>query len=165
MEPTFTNENTVVFTKQNYLDAFKAITDKMNETTKKKNADYSGDLDPFQNFRMVEKLGISDAQTAIMVRMTDKMTRIATLLKKEAQVKEESIEDTLLDLAVYSIILMVYRKANTQPVLNYRSNTTMLVPEKASETEGDDISEVFNTYMDLRTGKPKKGFKPHSEVS
>ena len=41
--------------------------------------------------------------------MSDKLSRIANLLKSEAKnsVKDESIEDTLIDLANYSIILKI----------------------------------------------------------
>ena len=40
--------------------------------------------------------------------MTDKLQRISNLLEKEAEVKDESILDTLQDLSNYSLILRVY---------------------------------------------------------
>jgi len=43
--------------------------------------------------------------------MSDKMSRISNLIKdNKPQVKDESIEDTLVDLANYSIILSIYLK-------------------------------------------------------
>ena len=82
------------------------------ETSRKKNADYAGDSDPFANFRLVEMLGICSVETGILVRMTDKMARITNLLKdgKTNQVKDETVDDTVLDLSVYSVILMAWRK-------------------------------------------------------
>ena len=83
------------------------------ETSRKKNADYAGDSDPFANFRLVEKLGICSVETGILVRMTDKMARITNLLKdgKTNQVKDETVDDTLIDLANYSVILAAYRES------------------------------------------------------
>lgn len=82
-------------------------------TSRKKNADYAGDGDPFANFRLVEMLGICSVETGILVRMTDKMARCSNLLKegKTNQVKDESVDDTLVDLANYAVILAAYRES------------------------------------------------------
>ena len=75
----------------------------------KKNTDYADTKDPFRNFRAAEVYDIPVGQ-AILIRMSDKMSRVATLLKNEAQVKEESVHDTLTDLANYAAILSTYLK-------------------------------------------------------
>jgi len=72
-----------------------------------KNADYSVDDDAFQNFRACTAFGIP-VEIGILVRMTDKMTRISNLLNKEANVKDETIADTIADLSNYAMILKVY---------------------------------------------------------
>lgn len=41
-------------------------------------------------------------------RLFDKMNRILTLMKTEAKVTDESIEDTVRDLACYSVMTSVY---------------------------------------------------------
>lgn len=87
------------------MKGFEETLDKMKETFKRKNADYAGKGDPFRNFKLCEQLGICSVEKGIMVRMTDKMSRIANLLENEAQVKDESIYDTLEDLSTYSVIL------------------------------------------------------------
>jgi hypothetical protein len=51
----------------------------------------------------------------MLVRMMDKMSRISTLLDKKAQVSDESIEDTLEDLANYAIIMKSYIKRSKNP--------------------------------------------------
>jgi hypothetical protein len=82
------------------------------ETVRRKNADYSGAApDPFGNFRNVEDLGIATVEQGFLTRMTDKLARAASLTKpgKVAQVKDESVEDTLFDLAAYSFLLAAYR--------------------------------------------------------
>lgn len=80
------------------------------EIAKRKNADYAGDTDPFANFRLVEKLSICSVETGILVRLTDKYARIINLLDKQAQVKDESVEDTIRDSINYWAILLAYRE-------------------------------------------------------
>ncbi len=79
----------------------------------RKNNDYSGlknaDNDPFKNIRGAEFVGVPN-ERGILVRMMDKMGRISSLLSQDAQVKEESINDTLDDLINYSVILKSYLK-------------------------------------------------------
>lgn len=83
---------------------------KLIEITKAKNADYTGvGDDPFANFSRVQALGITDTVRGFLVRMSDKLCRITSFAQKGVlEVKDESIEDTLLDLANYSIILAAY---------------------------------------------------------
>ena len=79
------------------------------ELIKIKNKDYAGVDDPFKNFRSAEIAGIN-VDRAILVRILDKMSRISNLLNKDAQVRDEKLEDTLLDAINYLAILKVYRE-------------------------------------------------------
>lgn len=84
------------------------------ETTKRKNSDYAGKggENPFANFERVEAMGICSTEKGFLCRMTDKMSRISSLVDSgDQQVKDESVTDTLLDLANYSILLMAYIKS------------------------------------------------------
>nr|DAS39659.1 MAG TPA: Nucleotide modification associated domain 1 [Caudoviricetes sp.] len=71
----------------------------MAKTYKAKNHDYGNSFD-----NTCDLFGI----TAAIVRMYDKMQRIITLSKTESYVKDERIEDTLLDLANYCIMTLMY---------------------------------------------------------
>lgn len=68
-----------------------------------KNADYSNDKDALLCFQTSEQIGIP-AYKGCLVRMGDKYNRACQLAKKEANVKDETIKDTLMDLAVYSLL-------------------------------------------------------------
>lgn len=77
---------------------------------KVKNTDYSGSSDPFRNFRNLEDFGYS-VEEGIVYRMSDKLSRIANLVKRKQQVgevKDESISDTLKDMINYSAILLAF---------------------------------------------------------
>lgn len=81
-------------------------------TAVRKNHDYGGsNNDPYANFRNSTIAGVS-VERGILVRLMDKMSRIATLLDKENMVKEESITDTIDDAINYLAILKSYRKQN-----------------------------------------------------
>jgi hypothetical protein len=101
-------------TSPEYVAAFREITEEIAELTARKNSDYSGGQDAFANFRLAESMGITTADRAILVRMGDKFQRIVNLIDRPAQVSDEAIEDTLKDLAVYSIILLILLREKSQ---------------------------------------------------
>lgn len=94
---------------EDLLKEFKAITERMVEVAEKKNHDYSGtQKNAFGNFKRVETLGICSTEQGFLARMTDKLCRVSTLIRKDAKVADESLQDTLLDLANYSILMSIY---------------------------------------------------------
>ena len=69
--------------------------------------DYGAKEDIFANFRLSELSGVPAWQGSV-IRMGDKYSRISNFIKKgEFKFKEESIKDTLMDMAVYSLITMI----------------------------------------------------------
>lgn len=76
---------------------------------KAKNEDYANDDDPFKNFKLSTQIGVLP-ERAILVRISDKLSRISNLLDREASVKEERLEDTIMDMINYLAILKEYRK-------------------------------------------------------
>lgn len=76
-----------------------AICQKLNQIYKAKNHDYG---DSFGD--TYKKLGIISAVT----RLSDKMNRLMSIaVSHDAQVKDEKIEDTLLDMANYAIMTLI----------------------------------------------------------
>lgn len=85
---------------------FLSLIAEMEDIHRRKNAGYAGEasMDPWKNFRMAEMLNIS-AFKGCLVRMGDKFARVCNLAKNEANDKVgENIKDTLMDLAIYSLI-------------------------------------------------------------
>lgn len=85
----------------NKVDKFKEIVDEMLDLYQRKQSDYGDSVGKtFDEYGLV----------SFLVRIEDKLNRVATLTKKsttEQQVKDEKIEDTLLDLANYSIMALI----------------------------------------------------------
>lgn len=86
------------------VQKFVDITDDMVKTYIAKNHDYGNSFD-----QSLDKFGL----IASIVRIGDKMNRLETLVNKKAQVKDESIKDTLLDLANYSIMTVMWLNKNS----------------------------------------------------
>jgi hypothetical protein len=79
-------------------ELFKNITNEMYELWKRKNTDYGSSVsDTYKDFGLV----------SFLVRMQDKMNRLKTLTKQQALVEDEKIEDTLIDLANYSVLALM----------------------------------------------------------
>lgn len=83
----------------NNVQQFIDITTNMAKTYAAKNHDYGNSFE-----QSLDKFGL----LASVVRLGDKMNRIESLTIKKAEVKDESIKDTLLDLATYSIMTLMW---------------------------------------------------------
>mgnify|MGYP003881446419 CR=1 FL=1 len=82
----------------NKVERHKQICEELNQIYRSKNHDYGDSFgETFQ------KLGIISAVT----RITDKVNRLQSLCMKEQKVNDESIRDTLLDLANYAIMTVI----------------------------------------------------------
>jgi len=79
---------------------------------KMKNADYTNDCrgagGVFSNFTKAEAFGICSTEAGIMVRLTDKVARLATLIRRKGLVVDEKMEDTVIDIINYAVILTCY---------------------------------------------------------
>lgn len=77
-----------------------------------KQADYGLDDDPFANVRASAEWGLP-AWIGAMVRGTDKVRRLQTFARK-GELKNESVIDAFMDLAVYAIIARILYEEETR---------------------------------------------------
>lgn len=99
--------------REDYLKFHQDFTAKALALSKNKNADYAGadGSRPFANFERAEAMGICSTEQGFLVRMTDKLSRLATFSNTgKLQVTNESAEDTLLDVVNYAVLLAAYLK-------------------------------------------------------
>ena len=110
-----------------FLDFHQKTIIKMHDVCEKKDQDYSGGAneDAFNNFKMVEKMGTCTVEQGFITRMTDKLMRISNITKLGKQaVMDESVQDTLMDLANYSILFMGYLESKKpKPVPHPKMST------------------------------------------
>lgn len=82
-------------------NSFNEILKCMEEIHDQKNHDYG---DSFT--KSINEFG----EISAMIRISDKINRLKVLLKHKAKVKDESINDTIIDCANYLVMWLDYRK-------------------------------------------------------
>lgn len=87
------------------VERFKQIVSDMADTYKRKNADYGNSFET-----TLDKWGPKVA----LARIEDKLNRVSTLIDSPAQVKDEAIDDTLMDLATYAIMFKMWWEKQSQ---------------------------------------------------
>lgn len=78
---------------------FKKITKEMVDLYSRKNTDYGGSFD--------ESLD-EDGLLVAKIRMKDKLNRFSQLIDNDGLVEDESLRDTLIDLANYSVMTIMW---------------------------------------------------------
>ena len=87
---------------------YDAVLEELRTLTESKNDDYASADDTFLNFRECEAFGIP-ASTGILIRMSDKWSRIKQLSGGKAP-KHESLMDSFKDLANYAILYIAVKR-------------------------------------------------------
>lgn len=99
---------TVKQAKMDRLDIYQYILNNLEETYKAKNNDYGNSVaDTYEKF----------GDLSFLVRITDKYNRLLTLCNPNApeqKVKDEKIDDTILDLANYCLLWLVEKEYKNQ---------------------------------------------------
>lgn len=91
---------------------FHAILKEMGDLHARKGADYGRGADVFANIRASEDFGVP-AWKGAMVRLNDKVHRLKSFCQN-GSLANEGVEDSLLDLACYSIIALVLFRESQQ---------------------------------------------------
>ena len=119
------------------------ICDKLNRTYRAKNHDYG---DSFAQLR--QRL-----PNAILTRLFDKYLRLETLLNGATQqVTDESINDTLLDMANYAIMEVIEREVDkvgkAMTVEEFEAYADMCASEKQAETVATKWDEMSDEELE-----------------
>ena len=112
----------------------KSLCEQMHETYKKKNADYGNSFE-----KSIELWGMSAAG----VRISDKYNRFVRLCSNEAKVKDESVVDTLMDMANYCLLtVMALERRSAEYVCNCDDYNEGTCKGLCDEFCGDKVCKV-----------------------
>lgn len=101
---------------------FYEMLEAMADLHSRKNHDYAGTSDPLKNLRACERLELKPF-LGVMVRLQDKWSRLEEFVKSGTlMVKGESVKDTLMDNAVYSILAIILYEEEEQEEKNEDTN-------------------------------------------
>lgn len=93
---------------------FYELLEKMADLHSRKNHDYAGQEDPLKNFKTSVGAGVNP-WIGCLIRLGDKFGRLSTFAKQGTlQVKDESVTDTFLDMAVYSLLGLILFEEQSQ---------------------------------------------------
>ena len=151
-----TENNIMEVNNMDRLGIYQYILSNLEDTYKKKNSDYGNSVaDTYEKF----------GDISFLTRITDKYNRILSLSSKGGteEVKDEAIEDTILDLANYCLLWIVEREyagqqekvkttkdiqlETSHQVSNYNNvNTEVMdkVQDRLSKMGDDDFQTVLN---------------------
>lgn len=121
----------------NKVEIHHDICERLNDLYNRKNHDYG------------DSFGKSYAEygmTMACIRLEDKLNRLKSLTKKTQMVSDESIEDTLMDLANYSIMTLVERSLEEKKQDN--TPKCVSVPLENPSKRGDHSMCDFELYPD-----------------
>lgn len=123
-----------------YIDVHKKLLDDMHDLYIKKNADYGNSVhDTYEKYGLV----------SFLVRMEDKLNRVRNLNKdnvkiSDAKVKDEKIEDTLMDLANYAILAIMELKREK----SFFKTENVKYDTYQEEINNQDIIDSVKYFMD-----------------
>ena len=99
------------------VEQFKKMTAKMAELYEEKNRNYGNSFDKSLD---------EDGLLVSKIRLGDKYNRFSNLLKQKSKgTSDESIKDTLIDLANYAIMTIMWLENNTNTVLIGNGNSSI----------------------------------------
>ena len=84
---------------------FDALIKEIEALHESKNHDYADNEDPLSNLRRAAKVGC-EPWRGVLVRLTDKWSRVEQLASGKSP-KHESLRDSLIDNAVYSLLAII----------------------------------------------------------
>jgi hypothetical protein len=132
---------------------FLKLLDDIRSTHERKNADYTGNSNPYENFERAAVIvsWFKDPVDQVFAALIGvKLARIANLRSKEGTPNNESIEDSHLDQTVYSGIWASWRKDQAaKETVPQASMSAALNPEMVpTERLGRYQCIHCNTYFD-----------------
>lgn len=129
------------------LGIYQYILSNLEDTYKRKNSDYGNSVaDTY------EKFGCA----SFLVRITDKYNRLMTLCDPNApqqMVKDEKIDDTILDLANYCLLWLVEREYAGQQLKQNDPQTEVNVQPNKPVSNYSNINKVVTDNIQKRLAK------------
>jgi len=136
--------------REDLLNIHETLTRRARELMDKKNRDYAGrgGTEPFANFTRVESMGICSTELGMLVRITDKLSRLSSFAESgKLAVENESFEDTIIDVINYMVLFYAYLQDKTSKT-NAEYNSTQLVPQELLNEAVKKFNREYQTEIE-----------------
>lgn len=123
-----------------FVEETQVLFDRCVTLLKSKSNDYADGSDAFTNFKTAAQIaGISPHQT-LLTLLGMKLSRLTQLIGKGKQAQHESVEDTLLDLINYIVLLrgMLKEQEGTSAPSPIAPSSVAAAPSSPSPAQGLD---------------------------
>lgn len=153
--------------------AFEAHLERMRALHEKKNEDYAEDTDPYSNFRLAATIADVPVDTVFRVLIGVKVARLNVLLAKLGSTQEgvsapnfESIDDTVLDLSIYTALWASWRSGvdpSKNPVRRATANKALDEADAVVRTQPwvvtipPNVGQTFTLHPDAAPRVPDYG--------
>lgn len=119
-------------------DLYNSIIKDMSKTYEAKNADYGDSVGDTYN-----KFG----DVSFLTRITDKYNRILSLSDKGScgEVKDESLDDTILDLANYCVLWLVEREHKSSKIPKEKQSTCI---DCVATLKSDSLTAMARMFLE-----------------
>lgn len=150
--------------REEFWKRYVEVLGKCQALSERKNADYAEEGDALANFRTFGSYGV-------IVRLSDKLSRVINLVKRKghrAEVADESIRDTLMDVVNYAaiaIVVMDAEKDGSAWPMTYPGEeddipewaTGITINTAASDgSQGSEVIQYQARGMKLRLTRPEE---------
>lgn len=128
--------------RDDYLKLHESLCKEALELSTRKNHDYAGrgGEQPFANFERCEAMGICTTGQGFLVRMTDKLSRLASFEQAgEFKVKDESIKDTVLDIINYAALYYAQKQSKAPAVVCAKPEPVIVNDRDHSDLAYDEV--------------------------
>lgn len=108
------------------------IIKEIHEMFVKKNADYGNSFE-----KSLDEWGL----IVSAMRVQEKLDRVKTSLKQELKVKDESVEDTFLDIANYAIMTVMWLRKEKE-----KKEESMTFNEYENKLVSKEVKEIWDIF-------------------
>ena len=95
-----------------FFEFAKSFYERAFQIMQNKNDDYSQEDNPFSNFEFTAEASNVKVEQVFLMQLADKMARLRECFDKPVSVLDESLEDTLRDMANFCALCAGYLKKN-----------------------------------------------------
>ena len=133
-----------------FLQDAQQLLNKCLQLLASKNHDYSETQDAFANFKLAAHLAGIPTEQTLMTLLGMKLARLNQLLGKGKQPKHEAIEDTLMDVINYTLLLRgILKEREVQSETRPEEPKTRPVPAPISDTRPSSGNSSTHTPANM----------------
>lgn len=129
--------------RQRQVEKFNEFTDKMRSVILSKSEDYATDVDVLSNFKLAGSICQLTPEQNCLSLIATKVARLGVLLQGKIP-NNESIQDSVLDLANYAVLLDMIISENSEKKFGEFVERDIPISREMQDSVNRDVDRFFN---------------------